>query len=403
MGLVWIWLAMTCIWAARADLFELTQGGHLTGKQIERSATGAPTEEIIVQTAAGSRITLSKLQVKRIIRENDNLLEYQHRSHAMPDRAEAHRELARWCQRCGLQSQADLHLQRLLQLDSEDESARQSLGYQRVGGRWMKRDEIQRSRGLISYDGTYRTPQDIWLRERQKQRKASQADWLRKIKLWRGWLGSRRGARVDEARKNIGAIRNPLAAPALVEFLNREKDDTIRHLLMATLARIDHPASMRKLVDLSLGDPELEVRLQCVGYLVKFKGQVDLFPYIRALHHKDNRIVNRSAVAIGEIGDRAAISPLIDALVTTHKFQVGGDSPGQMNATMSSGPGGTGGGFSFGGGGPKIITEHLQNHDVRQVLVELANGQNFGFDQEAWRNWYVNQETQNRIDTRRDE
>ena len=173
--------------------------------------------------------------------------------------------------------------------------------------------------------------------------------------------------------------------------------------LLATLARINHPASTRTLVDLSLRDPELEVRLQCVEYLIKFKGEVDLYPYILALHHKDNRIVNRSAVAIGAIGNRAAISPLIDVLVTTHKFQISGDAPGQMNASMSSGGGGSSGGFSAGGGGPKIISRDLQNQDVRQSLVELSGGQNFGFDEDMWRNWYVNHETQNRIDTRRDE
>ncbi len=45
-----------------------------------------------------------------------------------------------------------------------------------------------------------------------------------------------------------------------------------------------------------------------------------------------------------------------------------------MNATMSSGAGSSGGGFNFGGGGPKIIKKDIENQDVHQALVELSDG-----------------------------
>ncbi len=51
--------------------------------------------------------------------------------------------------------------------------------------------------------------------------------------------------------------------------------------------------------------------------------------YVQVLKDKDNVVVNRAAVALGELGNREAVGPLIDALVTTHTFKVQKGQPGQ--------------------------------------------------------------------------
>lgn len=384
---------------AHADIFELKDGGRIVGTELERSSS----RDYVVQSAAGARITISKSHVQRIVRQTGPLLEYEQRSHAIPDTAPAHRELAEWCRQQGLRKQAEHHLQRILELDPSDEPARLSLGYQRQGDHWMTREEIMQSRGLQYYDGTYRTPQDIAIRKQRQMRKGGETDWFKKIKLWRGWLNSRRDNRAAEAAEQISAIHDPLAAPALVKFLNQERNPEIRNLLIATLAQVDHPLAIGKLVDLSLADPDQEVRLQCLEYLMKFPRPLSLTPYVKALQHKENVIVNRAGEALLEIGDPAAISPLIDALVTTHKFQVGEGSSGEINASLSSSNNGSGGGgMSFGGGGPKIEKRDLKNYNVRRALLKLSGGQDFGFDKKAWRRWHVNRRMQEQINARRD-
>jgi hypothetical protein len=385
---------------AFADTFQLRSGGQVSGREVARLETGG----YVIHTAQGARITLTKSQIQKIVRKDDRLQEYSDRSRAILDTAPAHRQLAQWCKQEGLKQQATHHLKRLLELDPQDEAARLSLGYQRVGTQWLTRKELMAARGMRFYDGSYRTAQDIALRERASQQDARMLEWQKNIKRWLGWLSHRRGSRATEAKEQLSQIRDPLATPIIIKFLTHQDDPQIRNLLITILAQIDAPLAIGKLVRLSLVDSDPEVRLQCLEYLMRSKRPLSISPYIKALHHNDNVIVNRAGLALQEIGNPEAISPLVDALVTTHVFKVGEGSPGQMNASMSTAPGGGGaGGFSFGGGGLKTEKRALKNFVVHQALVHLSSDQNFGFDQTAWRHWLINQRMHAQHGARRDE
>lgn len=381
--------------AAWADVFELTDGGRVTGVLVNRG----PDQEYVVRTESGAVLTLTKAQVHKVTEADDNLLEYEQRSRALPDTVDAHRQLAEWCKEHQLTKFRDHHLQRILQLDPSDNEVRKSLGYQKHNGRWLTRDQIMEQRGLRNYHGTYRTEQDIALREREKQREVAETDWLHRIRLWRRWLDKRRS---EEAVQNIREIQDPLAAPALVKLLKREKNPSVRELYLAALGGLKHPAALEMLVQLSLEDPDHEVRQLCLDDLLRVHGPVSITPYVRALtsRHSDNDIVQNAAEALERIGNPAAISSLIDALVTTHRVTNPDAPPGEMNAAFDPSSGGSG--FSF-GGGKKIFVEDIQNPSVRRALIELSGGQDFEFNVRAWRHWFVNLQKHQHVDARRDE
>ena len=379
---------------AWADRFELKTGGQIVGREIERTDSGG----YVVEGDSGVRITIDRSQLQRIVRFDDKEQAYLQQSRQMEDTAEAHRAMAEWCREKGLRTEADVHLQRLIELEPDDEAARLSLGYQRVGDRWMTRDDIMRSRGMDYFDGTYRTPQDIAIRQGIASREEVEVEWLRKLKLWRGWLGGRRADRSAEAAANIRALTDPLAAPPLLKLLEREDDPEVRNLLIATLAQLEHPQAIEKLINLSIDDPDEEVRFDCLGYLKDDGRPIPLEPYVKALKSKDNEIVNRAGAALHEIGNPKAISPLIDALVTTHKYLISDQPAEQMNVGMSSRGGG---GLSL-GGGKKYISHDHENYAVQRALIELSGGQNFGFDKEVWRRWFVNYRMREQLASRRD-
>jgi hypothetical protein len=110
-------------------------------------------------------------------------------------------------------------------------------------------------------------------------------------------------------------------------------------------------------------------------------------------------VVFRAGAALGQIGDTDAIGPLIAALVTKHKFKIAEGSSDQHAYTFS--PGG-GGAFSFGGGGPKVITQAMQNPSVLASLQSLS-GANFDYDQSQWRGWLAAQAKRQAVDVRRDQ
>jgi hypothetical protein len=96
----------------------------------------------------------------------------------------------------------------------------------------------------------------------------------------------------------------------------------------------------------------------------------------------------------------SAIDPLIDALVTNHKRQVGNTSGGDTYS-MGFNPATGGGSFGFGGGGPKIVNKESSNTQVLDTLVYLT-GENFQFNQDKWRAWLAGQQVAQKIDLRRD-
>jgi hypothetical protein len=380
---------------ARAEIFELKNGGQLTGS-AERTESG----EYVIRTVAGATVTIDRDEVARIVQEEGALDEYTRRSRTAPDTADAHRELVAWCREQKLMDQAEHHLQRVVDLDPADEDARRSLGYQQVGGRWLTRDEVMAARGLHFYDGKFRTPQDIAIRQRDKQSGDAELDWFTKLRKWRGWLDKRRPGQVEEAQAQIAAFADPQAAPAIARMLDEEEDEYVFELLLSVLGRLDHPAAVQTLVAYSLDYDDAEIRLQCLDYLTSSARPVSILPYVKALKSKDNAIVNRAGEALGKIGDPAAVSPLIDALVTTHKYQVQDNQSGQLGASFN--PSGGGGGLSL-GGGPKIIQRDQENLRVQRALIKLSGNQDFGFDEKAWRAWYVDQQMRQHVNSRRDQ
>ncbi len=121
------------------------------------------------------------------------------------------------------------------------------------------------------------------------------------------------------------------------------------------------------------------------------------------LTSKDNLKVNQAGLCLGALKDPSATLPLINALVTEHKYivQSPGGSPGQLNLGFGSGP--SGGGNSFGvGGRPQVIEKKLRNEGVLNALVAIHPGVNFGYDIEAWKRWYVEKDQSVVLDLRRD-
>ena len=122
-------------------------------------------------------------------------------------------------------------------------------------------------------------------------------------------------------------------------------------------------------------------------------------PYVRALRSNDNVIVNRAAEALGLIGDRDAIGPLIGALVTKHKVMEG-SGPADQHTYVFTPTGGTA--MNMGSSGAKLVTREVENAAVLAALSKLA-GVNFGFDQAAWRDWLSSEAKAHPVDVRRDQ
>lgn len=396
-------LASTLAWAtmfascpARGDVFELANGGRIEGRRVE---SADDRETYTIETATG-RISIARSQVEKVESTSAEEREYAALARRLPDTVDAHWKLSEWCREHKLRRESQQHLARILELDPQHVEARTLLGFKKNDGQWMTRDEVMNSRGLVLYDGRYVTSQHVELLERAKDAKLSQADWSDKFERWRRALVGRRADRAAQALAEVRQVRDPMAAAPLVRLLEREEDPDLKRLWIQVAAEIDQPSCIGALIDLSLYDNDEEIRTMSLDALVDLRRPEIVAPYVRALGHKNNEIVNRAGEAIGQLGNRDAIGPLISALITNHRFQISGGNSGQMGVSFA--PDGSSGGMSFGGGGPKFVNKEIRNPAVLGALVQLA-GTSFDYDQNAWRAWLAAQARAKTVDVRRDD
>jgi len=391
-------LALTWPGVAAGDVFILTNGGRVVGEVLNPDQV--PRESYTIKTPTGGRITLARSQVKERLRPRPALIEYEQIRPRYPDTVEGQWALAEWCRENTLLSQRKIHLERILELDPDHEKARRALGYFLWNGQWKTQRQIKEDQGYVLYKGDYRLPQEIELMKEQEKVETAKGEWKKKLNRWRDWLG---GSKTLLAYENIRTINDPFAVDALASALGKgEPDDQTRLAFIEALARIGTPAAVKVLALQSLADPVPEVRLTCLDYLKRAENPEAAHYFIDRLRSKNNIEINRAAVALRHLEAKSAVGPLIDALVTLHKFKVGGGNPGQISPTFGTGPGGSSGGLTVGGGGPKIITRYYNNQAVLDALVSLTDGVNYGFNVGLWKAWYAAQKRHPALDARRD-
>jgi hypothetical protein len=378
---------------AEAEVFILTNGGRVEGELLNPDEL--PRQKYAVRTAVGAEITLTPDQVEEVVYRRPEQVEYEAMRHTCPDTVEGQWKLAEWCRERQLLSERETHLRRILELEPDNLQARRALGYSRVGDKWMTQEERMISEGYRRYKGRWRTQQEIDLMEKDRRKEDAIGEWKKKVSQWRDWLGTDRHRL---ARENIVAIKDPNAINALAYALQDDPRDQARLLYIDALARIGTSGANRILAIWAMQDPIEEVRLTCLDYLREKKDPETTEYFISKLRSASNAEVNRAAKGLNSLGDPAAVGPLIDAVVTVHKYKVTSGSPGQTTTTFGSGgPGGLSVGSST-----KIISQQLPNRDVLDALVTLSGGVNFGFDKGRWKAWYASQRTRPDMDARRD-
>jgi hypothetical protein len=386
--------------SSRADVFVLQNGGRIHGTLPGGSGQGDRREQpqqYEITTVQGGRLVLHASQVRQVIREDAEVVEYQQLASRQPDTIEGHWQVADWCRQKGLKDQREFHLRRILQIDPDHAGARYGLGYSQVRGEWVTREEILRRRGYEPHDGRWQLPQETQLQEEKQTLERAERHWFTTLRRWRDALATNEAA---QAYKNIAAVNDPHAVKALGGLLRTEPYRHVKLLYIEVLARIGNAAAVGTLVDATLQDPDEEIYHACLDQIVRLRPPHVTLRYVEALKDQNNLRLNRAGYALGRLHDKSVISPLIDALQTTHcvvipkksdHYQATFVTPtgtGKAGTPAAIAPGSPLGGTSFSAGDEtKVIPVTVTNQQVLEALIRLSGGANFGFDQQAWRFW----------------
>lgn len=386
--------------SSAAEVLLLKSGGRIEAEIVNRNRVASDPYQLRMES--GVTLTMAAEQVDRVVVKTDVERQYEMLLPRMPATAAGNWSMAEWCKDAGLLSLRKVHLAEIIKLEPDHAEARLALGYANFGGRWMTTEEFMQGQGYVRSQGRWMLRQDVELAAADRDRELAEKEWRRQLKTWVDQLGRKRG---DEALQAIREIRDPAAVPAICEIVADVKVPIeLRTLCFEVLTRIPSGGANRMLMELAMKEPNANLRDKCLDELRR-RGVVEAVAFFtKGLSSKDNAVVNRAALCLGSFGNPEATLALIDALVTQHKFQVTtGQAPGSMGASFGGESGGGGmGGLSM-GGKPKIVTADLKNELVLSALAVLNQGVNFGYDEAAWKRWYIQTHTTVNVNLRRDE
>ena len=382
---------------ARGEVFVLATGGEVHGELV--NADESPRRQYVIRPYEGGQIALAADRVVDVIQQQAAEIAYDRIKSQHEDSVDGNWMLAEWCRKNQLTLPRKFHLERILQLDPEHSEARRLLGFERSDGEWQTRDEIMQSRGYVKHGGRWILPQAVKILQDRKVEQQISKEWYDRIGRYDGWLDSDKRARAEE---HLLAIHSPHAVDALAKRLEAAKRERDRQIYAEALSNIGTATAVRALVKHTLEDPNEDFRYFCLDLLERSKPPIAVSSFAAALTSKDNRQVNRAAMGLAVMADKSVVGPLIESLITTHKFKIGKDSGGAMSMTFGGGGGNSGTGFGT-GGGPKIITRDFRNEQVLAALTELT-GKDFDYDVSAWKYWLASQKPAGpKLNSRRDD
>jgi len=385
-----------------ADVFVLTNGGQVQGRWLNSEDDSKGAYQI--ETPSGGRIRLQRKQVQKVIRQREAELDFERIAPTYADTADQLWELAQWCRAHRLVPQRDRILRRILVLDGDHAPARYALGYQQLNGQWVTTQKWREQEGYVLYRGRWRLAQDVELLEAERKQNALEKDWALRLRRWREQLDT---DKAGAAEQQIRAIDDPVAVKPISDAFRHEPYRAVRLMYVDALGRIASDAAVTFLIFVSLNDLDVEVRVASVETVVSLNPPGAVEKYIDSLRDKNNVRINLAARALAQLGDRSAVGPLIDALVTTHEivYRQPGRSAEAITTSFSQGSGGSSVGsgsspfprsgteFST-GEKQQVVRRTVPNGDVLTALVRLTNGVNFSFDQRAWRYWHAAEKQQ---------
>lgn len=374
----------------------LRHGGSLSGEIAEYRKEQLRGQ--IIRIDPGLMLALPEVEFRKIDDDQEALAEYRRRADAVPETADAHWELSRWCNAQRMYAQKTRHLRYVLELDPNHGPARQELDYEPTGNGWVKRTALRRERGMLRDGGEWRFAEEVSMLRTEKENELTRKNWIRDLARLRTQV-ERGGLRGAEAMEELRGISDPLADAAVARELLSGKQSGLfrREMWIEILARLRTPTAVEALTRTAMNDASATIRDLCFEHLREYGRYRAIGYYLSKLGHSDNRVVRRAGRALSELNDPEIALELVKALKTKHREVI---APGNdTNVAMSP----TGGGGMQMGGKAKVIDHYLNNPEVLTALLEVVpDGVNYQYDQDAWRLYFASRLAPSPGDLRRD-
>jgi hypothetical protein len=235
----------------------------------------------------------------------------------------------------------------------------------------------------------------------------AKARLLRAAAQFRGIRDGMLNSRLPEVRERGRARILELLNDENVGVFSRELlsgDVFSRAVLVEGLSRLrGNESATLQLATVFLLEPEPAVRGAALSELRRRDSVRTLYMFQEALYAPNDAVVARAAAALAEMGATAAVPDLIKNLTVDRNQHVSTLVPASFTGTSYAdvyrwGPGGWAAAYPVGQNSLignlveawRVAPVTVMRTEVRDALRHLT-GQDFGFDVDAWSNWYLAQ------------
>ena len=387
------------------DMLVLRSGGEFDVRLIDQTQTDN-RKFVVFETESGSIVKLDQKYIGSVLAAEADQKRYIKFRDNLPATVEAHWEIIDWCKsqsrgRTKFKDEIQYHLESIIALEPNDRKARQLLGYEDFNGQWSLKELRYRKYGYVRNKSNW-VPKLAHRVEKNFDQKDAQTGSLReKFSKWTRELNRSRLS-VAELERVLSNIVTPETANFVFEEGARKKDQptALRKIYVEAFGGTPSLASAGALVYFSITDVDAEIRERALTLLQQPEFNQD-FAMRRTideyLHNKNFTFSQRAAILIRTLSQvpganpREVLVPLIDSLVAVRDVPIpGATEAGRLNTSFSSN-----GGLGFStGGGPQSVKKEVTNEHSLNALKQIT-GEDFGYSEELWNNFFVDNFTVN--------
>jgi hypothetical protein len=378
------------------DRIILKSGATIQGRVIEEK-TEAGRKILVVKLKSGGTISLDRARLVDRIRNYDALdAEYERKLATTANEPAAYWEIIKWCEeqpsgRSRFKNERQFLLEKIIELDPNDKTARRRLGYEEKNGRWVLENAWFEEHGYKKSGTTWQSNLISEFRENRisgdemrKQKRAELDSWFRRFEKAK--------TTPDEARIEILNMADETVVAVLLQKImdadKTKKEVPLRRIFMEAFSKVPNRDSVRALSYLAVHDSESGIRDRALVMLKQPGFDRELAASFLAGHlaADNDALRDRTAYVIGELGVVNHFMSLVNALETQRTVVVNPDA-GRMN--LAAGQGGVG---MQAPAAPVTRQVTVRSEAALTALKKLSRA-DYGFNKEAWQGWYIRNHT----------
>ncbi len=213
----------------------------------------------------------------------------------------------------GLTDLAKAAFEHVIEIDPDHAVARRALEQEKVDGAWVSEEVARRRRGLVLYEGRWVLPAEVEARTRQPSEAMPRVATPSDDARTRDVIRTSAGDDALLRRAARLALSKTPREQRLRAALGTLYDPSprVRRQSAALLGELGDEAALRPLILSAARDVDPEVRQEAVRAAASFGHDDVAIPFVRALGSTHPRLVANAAQALAALGDQRAIGYIV--------------------------------------------------------------------------------------------